>query len=154
MTTNPNVQPVVEDIVQTLEDGRKGFDDGADKLASAGHHDLAEVFRQFSVQRGKFSAELHNAAGAYGVHIQHVGSLAGSLHRGWMALTGALTGHDPDTLLGTAVEGEDYALAQYDDALARAEFDFPPDLRDMLVRQYAAVRVARDELRSKRRVSA
>ena len=49
---------LLEDLHQTLEDGRQGFETAADKLNEDGHADLASQMREFSQQRSRLSSEL------------------------------------------------------------------------------------------------
>lgn len=136
-----------KDIIETLEDGRKGFSDAAEKLADTNRADLAPKFRELAEQRAGFSAELETMAAAYGDDIDEDGSALGAIHRGWMSLKDALAGSDPDGVLDAAEQGEDHALKEYDKAL-KAEIS--ADLRTVLQRQQAAVKVAHDEVKSLR----
>ena len=87
---------VTKNIVELLEDGKKGFAHAADKLADSNRADLAPMFREFSEQRAGFAAELTAMAAAYGDEVEEHGSVKGKIHRGWMAVKDALSGSDPD----------------------------------------------------------
>ncbi len=136
---------VTKDLIETLEDGRKGFSDAADKLADSNRADLAPKFRELAEQRAGFSAELETMAAAYGDDIDEGGSALAAVHRGWMALKDAIAGSDPDGVLDAAEQGEDHALSEYDKALENTEIS--PNLREVLTRQQAAVRAAHDEVK-------
>lgn len=136
---------VTKDIIETLEDGRKGFADAAEKLAETNRSDLAPKFRELAEQRAGFSAELEQMAAAYGDDIDEDGSVLAAAHRGWMALKDALAGSDPDGVLDAAEQGEDHALGEYRDALEHS--DLSADLRTVLVRQQSAVQAAHDEVK-------
>ena len=84
-------------------------------------------------------------ADAYGDEIRESGSLAGTLHRGWMSLKDALAGSSPEGVLDAAEQGEDHAVKEYEKAL---QSDISPELRDLVARQATAVRAAHDEVRS------
>ncbi len=147
MQTN-HVASVLEDLVETLEDGRKGFEQTAEKLASDGHTDIAATMRQFAEQRARFSVELQQIAGRNGVDLQESGSVSGALHRGWIGLKDALTGSDPHAVLAAAETGEDHAVSEYEDALS--DMELPADVRDVIVRQSMEVRTAHDTVRGLR----
>ena len=83
---------VSKDLMQTLEDGRKGFAEAADKLADTDRANLAPRFRDFSEQRASMYAELDLLAAAYGDDLEESGSAAAALHRGWMSVKDAITG--------------------------------------------------------------
>lgn len=138
---------VTKELVQILEDGKHGFDQAADKLADTNRSDLAPKFREFAQQRASFSAELEAMAAAYGDDVDEDGSFAATVHRGWMALKDALSGDDPDGVLDAAEQGEDYAVAEYEKALAE---DISIDLRDTIQRQFADVKAAHDTVRNLR----
>ncbi len=135
---------VTNDLIETLEDGRKGFTAAADKLAESDRADLATAFRGFAGQRAEFSAELQTLAAAYGDDTDDSGSTVAALHRGWMSLKDALSGSDPKGVLDAAEQGEDHAVAEYRDALAK---DISNDLRLVVERQYDAIDIAHDEVR-------
>lgn len=138
---------VLEDLIETLEDGRKGFEQAAEKLRADGHPDLAETMASFSSQRGQFSAELRMTANTMGHQIKEEGSAAGALHRGWMTLKDALTGDDAHAVLSAAETGEDHAVSQYEDALRS---QLPGDLAGIISRQAIEVKNAHDKVKSLR----
>lgn len=139
---------VIEDLVETLEDGRKGFSEAAEKLSEDGHTQLAEQMREFSDQRARFSNELREMARSAGAELDEEGSAAGALHRGWMDLKAALTGDDPHAILAAAEAGEDHAVGEYEDALE--DDGLSGEFRDLVVRQADEVRRAHDRVRDLR----
>ena len=142
---NDAVGAVLEDLIETLEDGCKGFDEAARKLRDDGHADLAQTMSGYSQQRRQFSDELRTAARTINYDIKDEGSAAGALHRGWMALKDALTGDDAHAILAAAESGEDHAVSEYEDALAA---DLPSEVRAVITRQAAAVRSAHDAVKA------
>lgn len=135
---------VIEDLVETLEDSKKGFAEAADRLAEAGRDDLAVQFREYSSQRERFSAELRELAGRHGTDIDESGSIAGDLHRAWINLKDALTADSAEAILEAAETGEDHAVAEYNDALDQ---ELAADVRAVVTRQAIAVRAAHDTVR-------
>ena len=142
-----NDAKVTKNIIEALEDGKKGFANAADKLADSNRADLAPTFRQFSEQRAGFAAELTSMAAAYGDDIDESGSVKGTIHRGWMAVKDALSGSDPDGILDAAEQGEDHAVDSYKKAL---EEDISPDLKDVLRRQMGTVQATHDQVKALR----
>ena len=141
---------VTKDLIQTLEDGKDGFAKGAEKLADSDRPELATAFRQNSQQRERFATELQQMAKAYGDQIDDSGTVAGTLHRGWMTLKDALSGSGPDGVLDAAEQGEDHALKEYDKAL---KDDISPELRTVVERQRTEVQAAHDEVKALRDAS-
>src|SRR5690606_27428727 len=93
---------VLEDLIETLEDGRKGFEQAAERIENSDEPSIAIDLRRFSQERAEFSVELREVATRYGFEIDEEGSMAGSLHRGWLSLKDALTGDDPKAVLEAA----------------------------------------------------
>ena len=142
---------VTKDLIKTLEDGREGFARAADKLADSDRPDLSTKMRAFSEQRAGFSAELEQMAASYGDDIDEEGSVAGAVHRGWMAVKDAISGSDPEGVLDAAEQGEDHAVSEYRDALDK---DISPSLRTVIERQFAEVKRAHDEVKALRNLHA
>ena len=145
--THDEAGAVLENLIQTLEDGRMGFADAAEKLQGSGHADLAGRMTEFGAERARFSDELRMAAKSIGHEVSEAGSGAGALHRGWMALKDALTGDDAKPVLSAAESGEDHAVEQYQEALAA---DLPSHLHDVIAKQAMKVQAAHDAVRAMR----
>jgi uncharacterized protein (TIGR02284 family) len=142
-----SIGDVLQDLIETLEDGRKGFAQSAEKLAEAGRNDLAERMREFSNQRTRYSAELRSLATGQGIMIEEDGSIAGAVHRGWIAVKDAVSSNEVGAVLGAAETGEDAATKQYRDALAA---ELPPQIRAVVAEQAIAIEAAHDEVRALR----
>ena len=138
---------VTSNLMDTLEDGNKGFQQAAERLAKDGEAELAATFERFSQQRRDFYKSLQTLAAEYGDDIDESGTVAGTVHRGWLKLSDALTGSDPSAVLSAAEQGEDHAVKQYEDALAA---DISAELRSVLESQASEVRSAHAEVKSLR----
>lgn len=135
---------VTKDLMETLEDGRKGFAEAAEKLADGDGSAIAPRFREFSEQRASMYAELDVLAKKYGDDIDDDGSVAAAVHRGWMSLKDAVTGSSPKSILGAAEKGEDHAKKEYDKAL---EQDISAELADVVRRQLVDITATHDEVK-------
>lgn len=139
---------VIENLLETVQNGRKGFAEAADKLDDDGNEQLASEMRQLSQQRLRMSNELKALAVAEGSPIANGnGSVAGKLHRSFMALRDALTGEDPYAVLAAAEQGEDHAVAEYKRALGE---EIPGSVRAVVERQFREVQTAHDRVRDLR----
>lgn len=139
---------ILEDLVETLEDGRRGFKTAAEKLDDDGYPELAQRMTQYSDQRARLSAELREIALTEGIDIEEQGSVGAVLHRGWMTLTDTLTGDRAHAVLSAAESGEDHAVTEFNKALRND--DLPIDWRPVINAQAEAVRSAHDEVRALR----
>ncbi len=135
---------VSKDLVETLQDGRKGFADAAERLTDSDRAEWATTLRRFADQRAQFATELEQLGAAYGDDVEEDGSVAAKAHRGWMALKDALTGSKPDGVIDACVSGEDHAVSEYEDALGK---DLSEGLRTVLQRQLGEIQAARAELK-------
>ncbi|MGH8913108.1 MAG: ferritin-like domain-containing protein [Acidimicrobiia bacterium] len=138
---------VLGDLIQTLEDGRKGFEQTADHLESQADRSITDRMRAFAEQRSSFSSELRSLAARQGFTIDEEGSMTGAMHRGWIGLKDALTGNDASAVLGAAESGEDHAVSEYEEALSQ---DLPAEIRTVIERQAIEVSRAHDEVRNLR----
>ena len=135
---------VTKDLMETLEDGRKGFAAAAEKLADGDGAGLAPRLREFSEQRAKMYAELEVLAAKYGDDLDEDGSVGAAIHRGWMSLKDAVTGSSPKSILDAAEQGEDHAVKEYDKAL---EKDLSAELAEVVRRQLVEITSTHDEVK-------
>jgi uncharacterized protein (TIGR02284 family) len=135
---------VLESLMETLEDGQRGFGAAAGRLARNGREDLASTMHRLSEQRGRMARELREATGSNG---ESSGSLTAALHRGWMAFRDALTGNDSYSVLAAAEDGEDHAVDEYRRAVGA---DLSEEVRGIVERQAAEVKTAHDKVKALR----
>lgn len=148
MEVNPTMG-VIEDLVETLEDGAKGFEQAADLLADGENtNGVADEMRKFAGERREFSGELRNLASTMGHDINEEGSTGGAIHRAWMSVKDTLTGDNPHAILAAAEEGEDHAVEEFKEALGRD--DLPSEVRIVVAKQADAVGRAHDRVRNLR----
>lgn len=148
MTTHATTS-TLEDLVETLEDGAKGFEQAAELLADGEQAtSLSSEMRNFAEQRRRFSAELRELAARVGGPISEDGSTGGAVHRAWMALKDAATGADAHAILAAAETGEDHAVSEYSDALERD--DLTGEAREVVARQANAIQSAHDRVKALR----
>jgi len=145
-------EKITKSLIQTLEDGKEGFAKAAVRLAETERSDLSAKFNGYSTQRDGFANELKSLAAQYGDEIDKSGTIAGTLHRGWMTLKDVLAGDNPEGVLDVAEQGEDHAVAEYEKALADTEMS--EGLRVVVQRQFLAVKAAHDEVRDLRNAHA
>lgn len=138
-------EKVAKDLVETLKDGRDGFASAAEKLRDGDRSDAAATFQRLSDQRAGFARDIVALGHEYGDDVETSGSMAATLHRGWISLKDALTGDDTDGVVGAAATGEEHAVTEYEKAL---EQDLSDGFRDVVQRQHAAVVAARNEVRA------
>lgn len=146
--TDTKTISVIENLIETVENGRKGFADAAEKLDDDGNESLAAEMQELSQQRLRLTNELKAIATAEGASIENGnGSVAGAMHRSWMALRDALSGDDPHAVLAAAEQGEDHAVAEYKRAM---KMEMPASVKSVVERQYGEIQAAHDRVRDLR----
>lgn len=135
---------VTKELIETLEDGRNGFEKATERIASTDAAHLASTFERFAQQRAQFSAELRQLAASWGENVDSDGTVAAKVHRGWLTVKDALSGSDAKGVLSAAETGEDHTVSEYEKAL---KDDISPALRAVVERQFTDVRAAHDEIK-------
>ena len=139
-----------KELVETLKDGEKGYATAADKLRDSDRPEWATTMQRLSQQRAGFRREIVDMGPEDGDDVDESGTVAAAVHRGWLSLKDAVTGDDPDAVLGAAETGEDHAVKEYEDAL---KMDLSAGFREVVVRQQADVLAAREELKALKNAS-
>jgi len=134
-----------KELVETLKDGERGFASAAEKLRDGDRPEWATTLQRLSEQRAGFRREIVEMGHDYGDDVDESGSVAATLHRGWISLKDAVTGDDAGSVLGAAVTGEDHAVSEYEKA---EKADLSAGFREVVARQHAAVVAARDEVKA------
>ncbi len=135
---------VLNDLIKTCEDGEHGFQVAAD---DAKDPELRSVFNRFSEQRSGFIRELRALVQELGGETKEHGSVAGSVHRGWINLKAALSSNEPHAVLAECERGEDVAVQAYREALEKID---DMRAREVIMRQSAMVQSAHDTVRDLR----
>jgi uncharacterized protein (TIGR02284 family) len=129
-------------LIETLSDGHDGFIELEKNLKDP---EARQVFREETLVRAGFAAELENELHHFGVKdVKVPSSTAGKAHRAWGELKARLGGGD-HALLATAEKGEDEAKHAYEEALASE--DFPLPLREVLLQQQRHILTAHDRIK-------
>ena len=139
-----DVTTVINDLIETLKDGELGFRAAAEDVT---RNDLKQLFQKYSSQRAEFARTLQKQVERSGEEAQNSGSIAGSLHRGWMGVKSSVSSRDDIAILEECERGEDSALKAFSDVLASE--DTGP-ARSIVEDQHKQIRAAHDHIRSLR----
>ena len=142
-TDKENVIATLNNLIETCKDGQNGFQAAADGVKNG---DLKTLFHTYSQQRAQFAGELQQEVRRLGGDPEKTGSLAATLHRGWIDIKVAVTGEDEAAVISECERGEDSARRNYEDALA--DENLPGDIRSIVERQFTQVKEAHDRIRS------
>jgi uncharacterized protein (TIGR02284 family) len=129
-------------LIEVCLDGELGYRTAAEHLHNS---KLATVLADYSARRAHFAKELQAEVERLGGIPAHSGSVAASLHRGWIALRSAVAGGDPKAIVAACQTGENAARASYE---AVINWDFPlKDLGSMLETHLRAINDSHERLR-------
>jgi uncharacterized protein (TIGR02284 family) len=144
---NEEVISTLNNLIATCRDGQHGFQTAAEGVTSG---TLKELFYGYSRQRARFVGELQDEVRRFGGDPENSGSVAASLHRGWIDIKAAVTGRDDDAVVAECERGEDSAVSNYRAALV---IDLPGNVRQLVERQFAEVKEAHDRVRNLERAT-
>ncbi len=147
MADNDNVISTLNGLIETCRDGQNGFRTAAEGVTRS---ELKTLFHGYAQQRAQFVGELQTEVRRLGGDPENMGSVAATLHRGWIDIKSAVTGKDDSAIIAECERGEDSAVSTYRDAL---DEDLPANIRSTVERQFAAVKQAHDRIRSLERAS-
>jgi uncharacterized protein (TIGR02284 family) len=134
-------------LIETCKDGELGFRTAADDTRTA---ETQRTFLTLAGERAELAAELQREVQRLGGTPAVAGSVSGSLHRGWMNVTAAVTGSDERSIIAAAERGEASAKTTYERALREP---LPAATRTLVERQYDRIRAAHDRFRSLKRAA-
>ena len=129
MTTNKETISVLNDLIETCNNGVKGFQTAADSVTDK-HAKTIFSTRATEIEKAihDLAAEVRNLGG----NPETSGTTAGAVHRGWLDLKAAVTGGDDTGILTECERGERHAIKTYDSALRK---DLPAQTRAMIEKQ-------------------
>ena len=145
MAHQKEIISTINDLIETLKDGQKGFKEAADAVDDP---QLKSLFTGYSEQRTRFARELQTQVRNIGeAEPDTGGSAAGAMHRGWINLKSAVTSKDQSAILAECERGEDSAVQEFEKAMRD---NLPSLVRDTVSRQYSEIKSAHDRIKNLR----
>jgi len=140
MASPATLTDTLNGLIETCKNGENGFRTAAENVKTP---DLRNLFNAYSAQRALFVTELQTLVQRLGGQPQEAGSLAATLHRGWINLRSLVTGADEAAIVAECERGEDIAVQDYEDAL---NGELPAEVRTVVQRQSTQVKEAHDRV--------
>ncbi|MBI4472377.1 MAG: PA2169 family four-helix-bundle protein [Acidobacteria bacterium] len=138
---NNEVISILNGLIETCKDGQEGFRTAAENIRNS---EFRRLFNIFSQQRAQFVTELQSEVHRLGGDPERSGSVAGSLHRGWMNVKSMVSRTDEAGIIAECQRGEETAVDAYQEAL---KADLPLDVQYVVKRQYMDIKDAYDRIR-------
>ena len=139
---NDNAVSVLNNLIETCKDGEEGFKVAAEGLTSAS---IKTKFLEYSRQRAQMARELQDEVRRLGADPEKKGSVAGTMHRGWLNIRSIVSGKDDHAIVAEAERGEDVAKGVYEAALKES---LPQSAQTLVQQQASKVRQAHDAVRN------
>jgi uncharacterized protein (TIGR02284 family) len=135
---------VIQDLIDMCEDGEQGFRRCAERIARP---ELKRLFEARARECRQAADELAQLTGECASRPGTGGSVAGALHRGWVAVKGAVAGDHELAVLQECERGEDHALNRDQGAMHAA---LAPTVHEVIASQHEGVRRNHDQVRALR----
>jgi uncharacterized protein (TIGR02284 family) len=130
---------VLNSLIKTTLDSRKGFRDAAENAEST-RFEL--MFREFAEERGQVAAVLQTEVRRLGGNPEDDSSFLAAAHRTFMDLKNAITGTDDRAVIEEVERGEDYIKAKFETALK--DDRLLPETREVIAEAFTSVRAGHD----------
>lgn len=134
MADNDHDIAVLNSLIKTTLDSRKGFADAAED--AEGTH-FAAFFADFADRRSQAAACLQAEVRRLGGEPEDEGSLAGAAHRTFMNLKEMFVSRDDKAIVEEVERGEDFIKAKFEDAFANEQLS--PDARAVVIEAFRSV---------------
>jgi uncharacterized protein (TIGR02284 family) len=142
---NEKITGVLNDLIRINHDRVVGYEKAIDELKDE-DADLKVLFQRYTSESRQYGQELTAEVSRLGGNPADGTTNSGKVYRVWMDLKAAIAGKDRKTILNNCEFGEDAAQKAYDMAL-NSEVEFETSLRDLIVRQKAALKSGHDEVK-------
>jgi uncharacterized protein (TIGR02284 family) len=139
---------ILNDLLQINNDRIVGYQKAIDELKPE-DSDLKVLFTRYISQSRENASELTTEITRLDGKPTEGTTNSGKIYRVWMDLKAAIAGKDRKTILENCEFGEDAAQKAYDTAL-NSDTEFESSLRDLIVKEKAALKSGHDEVKKLR----
>ena len=134
--TESDPRTILNGLIETCKDGERGLRHAAELVKSPA---LKTFFIDTASRRAQFAAELLPHAQRLGGTETADGTAGATLHRKWMDVRSALSGHDDRAVTSEAERGDSITVLAFKSAVEGA---LPATVRDLVERGYDEVRAS------------
>lgn len=146
MESNKATIETLNDLVQINNDRIAGYENAIKETRDDG--ELIAIFNNKILESQQFKSTLAGEIQVLGSDVDNDTSVSGKLHRTWLDLKAAFTGHSDKSILEECEFGEDAIKKAYASALD--EEYLPAYIRDILNDQQSILAQSHDEIKSLR----
>jgi uncharacterized protein (TIGR02284 family) len=134
--TELSPRAVLNTLIETCKDAERGLLHAAELVADPA---LKVFFTDTAYRRARFAIDLLPHAQRLGGASTADGTTSASLHRRWMDIRSAWSGHDDRAVVEEARRGDSVTVLAFKNAVEGA---LPPTVRDLVEHEYATLRDA------------
>ncbi len=134
--TEASPRAVLNSLIETCKDGERGLLHAAELVKDPA---LKTFFADTAYRRAKFAAQLLPHAQRLGGAATADGTAGATLHRKWMDIRSALSGHDDRAVVSEAERGDSITVQAFKSAVEGA---LPATVRDLVEYGYDDVRAS------------
>ena len=140
---------ILGDLILINNDRIEGYERALKEIEDDhANADLIPMFLRFIDDSRRYKVELGTEIAALGNELNTGTTIPGQLHRAWMSIKEAFTGHDRHSILEECEFGEDAIQKTYQEALN--EGVLAAYIREMLMEQEQELIEAHDEIKELR----
>jgi uncharacterized protein (TIGR02284 family) len=147
MENNKAAIETLNDLILINNDRIEGYENALKEL-SGDDDNLRPLFLEMIDQSHRFKLQLGTEVEVLGSDIEQGTSTSGKLHRTWLEVKAAFSGHSEKSILDDCEFGEDAIKKSYQSALE--DDTLPAYLRDTLEDQLASLMDSHDEIKALR----
>ncbi|MDD2477214.1 MAG: PA2169 family four-helix-bundle protein [Dysgonamonadaceae bacterium] len=147
MTTLENQARILNDLILINNDRVIGYQKAMEELKDE-DSDLNLLFQEKVNQSLDFKTELVDKVISTGLKVEDGTTNAGKIYRIWMDVKAFFGGSDRKVVLDNCEDGEDAALAAYNDALTSEGLS--AETRSMLTKHHAALKISHNRIKALR----
>lgn len=153
MESNKAIIETLNDLVQINNDRIKGFENAIKELSENNdgvydRSDLVTVFNNKILESQQLKSNLAEEIQVLGGDADQDSTVSGTIHRTWLEVKAAFTGHSEKSILEECEFGEDAIKKAYQTAID--DENVPAYIRDILNDQKAIIDQSHDEIKALR----
>ena len=124
----------LQGLLEKNYDAQKGF---TKAMEDATNPSLKTFLQKQAAQRSRFANEITDELLKLNAEPKESGSFTGDLHRTWIDIKSALSGHEDEAVLEECIRGEKASWDEYESKLK--EENFPPHISSTLHKQASEI---------------
>jgi uncharacterized protein (TIGR02284 family) len=141
MSSNDHDIAVLNSLIKTTLDSRKGFREASEDMSTPR---FSQMFAEYAAERGAVASRLQEEVRRLGGDPEDDTSFLAGAHQTFMNLKAAIAGHNDKAVVNEVERGEDHIKSKYEAALK--DQDLSPSTRQVITEAFSSVRSGHDRV--------